>query len=199
MHFPTPAKRYPLASGYAPCKGFAFPPRSYAPHVRIYQWCVARALRLLDVLYGMNSENVIQLSGPFSVTDSLGRTWELNGIRIFDEGYGIIDVYVDFASSMEDDPLYEDVLLTTQIMSRLRVLGYVGPDFGYGDLGLQDDKLIVLEAPEEFGPFAASKGWKNLAEEYAGDNDDVSSSGDVMTDPVSRTLFSALMRKFNEK
>jgi hypothetical protein len=25
-HCPTPAKRYPLASGYAPCKGFAFPP-----------------------------------------------------------------------------------------------------------------------------------------------------------------------------
>lgn len=147
----------------------------------------------------MNSENVIQLSGPFSVTDSSGRTWNLHGIRIFDEGYGIIDVYVDFVSSMEDDPLYEDALLIGQILSRLRVLGYVGPDFGPGDPGLQDDKLIVLEAPEEFGSFAASKGWKNLAEEYADDHDDACSSGDLMTDPVSRNLFSALMRKLNVK
>jgi hypothetical protein len=147
----------------------------------------------------MNSENVIQLSGPFSVTDLLGRPWELKGIRIFDEGYGIIDVYVDFVSSMEDDPLYEDALLIKQILSRLHVLGYVGPDFGHGDLGLQDDKLIVLEAPEEFSRFAASKGWKNLAEEYADDNDEASSSGDIMTDPVPSTLFSALMRKFSVK
>jgi hypothetical protein len=147
----------------------------------------------------MDSENVIQLSGPFSVTDSLGRTWDLNGVWIFDEGYGIIDVYVDFVSSMEDDPLYEDVLLIKQVLSRLRVLGYVGPDFGHGDLGLQDDKLIVLEAPEEFGRFAASKGWKNLAEEYLNDNDEASSPGDIMIDPVSRRLFSALMRKLNVK
>jgi hypothetical protein len=147
----------------------------------------------------MNSENVIQLSGPFSVTDSLGRTWELKGVRIFDEGYAIIDVYVDFVSSMEDDPLYKDELLIRQILSRLHVLGYVGPDFGHGDLGLQDDKLIVLEAPEEFSLFAASKGWKNLAEEYVDDNDEAPSSGDIMTDPVSRTVFSALMRKLSEK
>jgi hypothetical protein len=147
----------------------------------------------------MESENVIQISGPFSVTDSLGRAWELKGIRIFDEGYGIIDVYIDFAWSMEDEPLYEDALLIRQIVARLRVLGYVGPDFGYGDIGLQDDKLIVLEAPEEFGRFAASKGWKNLAEDYAGGDDEVSSSDDIMTDPAARTLFSALMRRLSAK
>jgi hypothetical protein len=147
----------------------------------------------------MNSENVIQLSGAFSVTDSLGRAWDLIGIRIFDEGYGIIDVYVDFVSSMEDEPLYEDPVVIRQILSRLRALGYVGPDFGHGDPGLQDDMLIVLEAPEEFNRFAASKGWKNLAEEYADDNDDVSASRDVMTDPASHTLFSALMRKLRVK
>ncbi len=148
----------------------------------------------------MHSENVIQLSGPFRVTDSWGRTWDLHGIRIFDEGYGIIDVYVDFVSSMEDDPLYADALLIGQIMSRLRTLGYVGPDFGHGDPGLQDDKLIVLEAPEEFGRFAASKGWKNLAEEYADeDGEDSSLSDDVMADPISRTVFAALMRKLSVK
>jgi hypothetical protein len=147
----------------------------------------------------MNDENVIQLSGPFSVSDSSGRTWELNGIRIFDEGYGIIDVYVDFASSMEDDPLFEDALLIGQIQSRLHALGYVGPDLRVGDPGLQDDKLIVLEAPEEFSHFAAGKGWKNLAEQYADDNAQPASHDEILSDPASRTLFSALMRKFNAK
>ncbi|MEN3294708.1 MAG: hypothetical protein V7642_3961 [Burkholderiales bacterium] len=153
----------------------------------------------LGVIYCMNNENVIQLSGPFSVTDSLGRSWQLNGIRIFDEGYGIIDVYVDFASSMQDDPLFEDALLIKQIQSRLHALGYVGPDLRVGDLGLQDDKLIVLEAPEEFSHFAESKGWKNLAEQYADDNDQAFSPDEVLGDSDSRTLFSALMRKFNAK
>jgi hypothetical protein len=143
----------------------------------------------------MNSENVIHLSGPFSVTDSSGRVWDLHGIRIFDEGYGIIDVYVDFVASMEDDPLYEDAHLIGQIIAQLRTLGYVGPDFGHGDPGLQDDRLIVLEAPEEFSRFAAGKGWRNLAEQYADDHDDVFSSGDIMADPASHIVFSALMQK----
>ncbi|MDB5772165.1 MAG: hypothetical protein V7606_2109 [Burkholderiales bacterium] len=147
----------------------------------------------------MTDKHVIQLSGPFSITDSLGRPWDLNGIRIFDEGYAIIDVYVDFVSSMEDEPLYEDAVVIRQILSRLRAIGYVGPEFGHGDPGLQDDKLIVLEAPEEFSRFAASKGWRNLAEEYAEDHEESSMSGDIMADPVSRQLFSALMRKLSGK
>jgi hypothetical protein len=147
----------------------------------------------------MTDKHVIQLSGPFSITDSLGRPWDLNGIRIFDEGYAIIDVYVDFVSSMEDEPLYEDAVVIRQIISRLRAIGYVGPEFGHGDPGLQDDKLIVLEAPEEFSRFAASKGWRNLAEEYAEDHEESSMSGDIMADPVSRQLFSALMRKLSGK
>ena len=53
-----------------------------------------------------------------------------------------------------------------QIVDRLRALGYVGPNFGHSDPGLQDSKLIVLEAPEEFSDFAKKKGWKNLAEEF---------------------------------
>jgi hypothetical protein len=143
----------------------------------------------------MDSENIIQLSGPFQVMDSSGRTWDINGIRIFDEGYGIIDVYVDFASSMEGDPLYEDAHLISQILARLRAIGYIGPDFGPGDPGLQDDTLIALEAPEEFGRFAASKGWKNLAEEYADDYAEAASPVEIIADPVSSKLFSALMRK----
>jgi hypothetical protein len=129
----------------------------------------------------------------------MGRTWDLNGIRIFDEGYGIIDVYVDFVSSMEDERLYEDALLIRQIQSRLRDLGYAGPEVGPGDPGLQDDKLIVLEAPEEFSTFAASKGWKNLAEEYAEGHGAASSSDDMIADPGSRTLLSALLRRLSVK
>lgn len=118
----------------------------------------------------MNSETDIQLSGPFSVTDATGRSHNINAIRIFDEGYGIIDVYIDFASAIGKDRLYEDKVLIAQVLGQLRKIGYVGPDFGHGDLGLQDDKLIVLEAPEEFNAFAASKGWKNLADEFAEDD-----------------------------
>jgi hypothetical protein len=147
----------------------------------------------------MNNENEILLSGPFDAADSSGRAWRIEAIRIFDEGYGIIDVYVDLASEMDDDPLYQDPVLIGHILARLRALGYDGPDFGHGDLGLQDDKLIVLEAPEQFNTFAASRGWKNLAEEYAVENDEGSASGDPAADPFSRTLFAALMRRLNVK
>lgn len=144
----------------------------------------------------MNNENDIQLSGPFEVTDTAGRTRKIQAIRIFDEGYGIIDVYVDFAASIQGERLYQDAVLVKQILARLRLLGYVGPDFGHGDLGLQDDKLIVLEAPEEFNVFAASKGWKNLAEEFASDTESDFSADDGAADSASKTQLDALLRKF---
>lgn len=159
---------------------------------------IASPLRLLGVLSAMNSENIIQLSGPFSIFDSSGRSWEIEAIRIFDEGYGVVDVYVHLTLPMEDEPLFEDVLVIKQILSRLRFLGYTGPDFGPGDLGLQDEKLIVLEAGEEFGTFAASKGWKNLAEEYL-DDENKENPPQVAVDSRSSALFSALMRKLQAK
>lgn len=146
----------------------------------------------------MDSENVIRLSGPFRINDSLGRTWEIRAIRIYDEGYGIIDVYVDLNESMEDS-LYEDPLVIRQILARLRMRGYDGPNFGAGDPGQQDDKLIVLEAPEEFGHFAASKGWKNLAEEYDADDANAAASDDATTDLQAQAAFDALMQKLGVK
>jgi hypothetical protein len=116
----------------------------------------------------MNQDTDIQLSGPFKATDGSGRSHDIKAIRIFDEGYGIIDVYVDFSAPI-DGALHKDKTIIGHILARLRSLGYVGPDFGHGDPGLQDKKLIVLEAPEQFNAFAASKGWKNLAEEFDDD------------------------------
>ena len=113
----------------------------------------------------MTTNSDIELSGPFQAKDGNGQTLEVKAIRIFDEGYGIIDVYVDFKARL-DTGAYKDNVLVRQIIDRLRALGYKGPDFGHSDPGLQDRKLIVLEAPEEFAAFAKSKGWKNLAEEY---------------------------------
>ena len=113
----------------------------------------------------MTTDNDILLSGPFKAVDSTGRSHDVKGIRIFDEGYGIIDVYVDFATPVEPG-LYKDKVLAGKVIDQLRTLGYKGPDFGPSDPGLQDRKLIVLEAPEEFSAFAKSKGWKNLAEEF---------------------------------
>ena len=142
----------------------------------------------------MNNETNIQLSGPFSVRDDSGNTREIEAIRIFDEGYGIIDVYVHMTNAMHGDRLYEDEMVVGQIMARLHQLGYAGPDFGHGDLGLQDDKLIVLEAPEAFNAFAAKHGWKNLAEEFA--DDDATLSENPSDEAASGTLLDALMRKF---
>lgn len=113
----------------------------------------------------MTTDTDIELSGPFQAKDSTGRNLDVKAIRIFDEGYGIIDVYVDFAAKL-DPGAYKDTVLVRQIIDRLRALGYKGPDFGHSDTGLQESKLIVLEAPEEFAAFAKSRGWKNLAEEF---------------------------------
>lgn len=113
----------------------------------------------------MTTDTDIHLSGAFKATDSSGASHDIKAIRIFDEGYGIIDVYIDFAAPIENG-LYNDKVLLSQIMAKLRELGYVGPDFGHGDLGLQERKMIVLEAPEEFCTFAARHGWKNLADEF---------------------------------
>lgn len=113
----------------------------------------------------MTTDTDIQLSGPFKASDSSSRSHDVKAIRIFDEGYGIIDVYVDFAAPIEGG-LYKDKVLVGNIIDRLRALGYVGPNFSHSDPGLQDRKLIVLEAPEEFSAFAKLKGWKNLAEEF---------------------------------
>jgi hypothetical protein len=87
------------------------------------------------------------------------------GARVLDEGYGIIDVYVEFKAKL-DPGAYRDDVLVRQIVDRLRAVGYQGPDFGHSDPGLQESRLIVLEAPEEFAAFAKRRGWKNLAEEF---------------------------------
>ena len=63
----------------------------------------------------------IELSGPFKATDGNGQTHDVKAIRIFDEGYGIIDVYVDFAKPI-DAGLYKDKVLVKQIIDRLRDL-----------------------------------------------------------------------------
>ena len=143
----------------------------------------------------MDNDTNIELSGPFTVRDCSGNARDITAIRIFDEGYGIIDVYVHMAVSMEGDRLYEDSVLVGQIMKRLRSLGYAGPDFGHGDLGLQDDQVIVLEAPEAFNAFATSRGWKNLAEEFAEEESDAAVDG-ASAPGASTALLDALMRKF---
>jgi hypothetical protein len=112
------------------------------------------------------SENTdIAICGSFNAADSSGKEHNIKGIRIYDEGYGIIDVFVDFAAPMEAGT-YRDKTLVKQILSQLRKVGYVGPDFEATDPSLQERKMIVLEAPEEFCQFAKTKGWKNLAEEF---------------------------------
>jgi hypothetical protein len=141
----------------------------------------------------MDKEYAIQLSGPFEVTDSLGRNWKVDSVRIFDEGWGGIDVYVAFASAEDEDRLHEDAAVIRQILSRLRALGYVGPDFGPAAEELQDCGLIVLEAPEEFEPFAASLGWRNLAEDYL--DGEPAGAAALHGDTTAHAIYAALMQK----
>jgi hypothetical protein len=113
----------------------------------------------------MNNDTDITLSGPFKATDSASHVHDIKAMRIFDEGYGVIDVYLDFSAPI-DAALIKDSTFIGEIMARLRSLGYAGPSLLRGDAGLQEKKLMVLEAPEEFNDFAVSKGWKNLAEDF---------------------------------
>ena len=115
----------------------------------------------------MNQDTDIQLSGPFKGTDGAGRAHDIKAIRIFDEGYGAIDVYVDFAAAISG--LHKDKALIDAVNAQLRSSGYRGPDLTPGDPVLQEARLLVLEAPDAFASYAASKGWKDLSEEF---NDD---------------------------
>ncbi|NRR33775.1 hypothetical protein HSX11_26700 [Oxalobacteraceae bacterium] len=112
----------------------------------------------------MNKDTDIQLSGPFKATDGAGRAHDVKAIRIFDEGYGVIEVYVDFAGTISG--LHKDKSLIDAIVAQLRTTGYKGAALTPGDSVLQESKLMVLETPDEFTTYAASKGWKDLADEF---------------------------------
>lgn len=112
----------------------------------------------------MSADTDIKLSGPFKATDSSKRAHDAKAIRIFDEGYGAIDVYVDFDKPISG--LHKDKALIAAVVAQLRTLGYKGAALTAGDPVLQEAKLLVLEAPDDFNSFAASKGWKDLAEEF---------------------------------
>lgn len=152
-------------------------------------------------------DHSIPLSGPFEVVDSLGRTWQVKGIRIYDEGYSIIDVYVDFAEPVEDEPLCEDAAVMRQILARLRNAGYDGPEFDPSQPAMHDDTSMVLEAPEAFIAFAIGKGWRNLAEDFAeapAHSDEVAADADLAHggptgDPSSHQVYSDLMNRLRGK
>lgn len=113
----------------------------------------------------MNQDTDIQLSGAFDAIDGGGRAVKIKSIRIFDEGYGVIDLYVDLAAPAADG-LHKDKKLIAEISARLRALGYSGPDLTPGDPVIQEKRLIVLDTPDEFLPFAVRKGFKDLSSEF---------------------------------
>ncbi|HEY1150831.1 MAG TPA: hypothetical protein VGF27_19775 [Pseudoduganella sp.] len=113
----------------------------------------------------MTQDTDIQLSGPFKATDGSGRAVDIKSIRIFDEGYGVVDVYVDLAAPASEG-LHRDKKLIAEISAHLRTLGYKGPDLSAGDPVIQDRRLIVLDTPDEFLAFAVRKGFKDLSSEF---------------------------------
>jgi hypothetical protein len=112
----------------------------------------------------MNQDTDIHLSGPFKATDGSGRAHDAKAIRIFDEGYGAIEVYVDFKAPISG--LHKDQALIASIVTQLRSVGYKGPALTAGDSVLQESRLLVLDTPDEFTAFAVSKGWKDLSEDF---------------------------------
>ncbi|WP_373988435.1 hypothetical protein [Duganella sp. BuS-21] len=112
----------------------------------------------------MNNDTDIQLSGPFKAADGSNRAHDAQAIRIFDEGYGAIEVYVDFKAPISG--LHKDKSLIASVLAQLRTVGYKGPELTAGDPVLQEARLLVLESPDEFATFAASKGWKDLSEDF---------------------------------
>ena len=145
----------------------------------------------------MNDDIQLTLSGPFSAKDSSGQVREISAINIVDESYGVIDVHVNLRHPMEGDPLFNDLQLIRHISAHLRTLGYVGPDLKVGDAGLQDDQVIVLEAPEEFNAFAERHGWKDLAAEFDDDLDDALDEASSASAPTEQ--LNALLRQFQKK
>jgi hypothetical protein len=141
----------------------------------------------------MDKDTEIELCGAFSITDRNGVAHEVMSIRIFNESYGVIDVFVQLSASASEARLDEDDVVIGQIMQRLKGAGYVGPDFGRGDAGLQDDCLMVLEAPEAFNRFAATKGWRDLAASFETDDERLAH------DPATSELMQALMRKLTSR
>jgi len=113
----------------------------------------------------MTQDTDIQLSGPFKAVDGNGRTVDIKSIRIFDEGYGVVDLYVDLAAPATDG-LHKDRKLISEIGTHLRTLGYHGPDLKPGDPVLQEKRLLVLDTPDEFLPFAVRKGFRDLSSEF---------------------------------
>lgn len=141
----------------------------------------------------MDKDTEIELCGAFAITDRNGVMHEVRSVRIFNESYGVIDVFVALSASAANARLDEDDVAIGQIMRRLNVAGYVGPDFGRGDAGLQDNCLMVLEAPEAFNRFAASKGWRDLAAAFETDDDR------LQHDAGTSELMQALMKKLTAR
>jgi hypothetical protein len=77
----------------------------------------------------------------------------------------VVDLYVDLAAAASDG-LHKDKKLIAEISARLRTLGYSGPDLTPGDPVIQEKRLIVLDTPDEFLPFAVRKGFKDLTSEF---------------------------------
>ncbi len=104
-------------------------------------------------------------SGPASSYGQIGKTIEAF-FKSVNEAGGVNGRKINFITRDDGYSPPKMVELVRQLVDRLRTLGYKGPDFGHSDPGLQESKLIVLEAPEEFTAFAKSRGWKNLAEDF---------------------------------
>jgi hypothetical protein len=113
----------------------------------------------------MSNDTDIKLCGSFTVKDANGENRTVKQIRIPDEGYGMLDISVDFTAP--PPPLgFRDQTVVAAINKHLAGLGYKGPYLEPGEPGMQSRNMIVLEAGEAFCTFAKRHGWKDLTDEF---------------------------------
>jgi hypothetical protein len=113
----------------------------------------------------MSNDTDIKLCGSFTIVDGNGQQRTAKQIRIPDEGYGMLDISVDFSAPLPT-PGFRDKAVVAAINLHLASLGYKGPALAPGDPGMQARNMVVLEAGEDFCNFAKRHGWRDLTDEF---------------------------------
>ena len=104
------------------------------------------------------SKMFITIKEDVKIKDCNGTTRVVT-LKMKREAY-IGDLYIYFKERAEDKNGYhlsDDTVLIKGVMAYLKKRGYKGPKFSRAEMGMQGDKLVILEPPEEFEIWADKK------------------------------------------
>ena len=106
----------------------------------------------------MSKEDMILIKEGLKLKDSDG-TPRVVTLKMNKEAY-IGDLYIYFKEKAVDKKGYhlmDDEVLIDGVMKTLKKMGYKGPVFGRAESGMQENKVVILEPPEEFEIWADKK------------------------------------------